>query len=278
MRLSRLEIKASIAWVLFNYQGSYKKEDLIRNGASSAQARVAFISSRDSRTYEVQRSTTQGYVLFDPQLNERLPYTRTKDEVLPWLRQHLGVAPGTDLSQLFANTIGVPQGTFTVDFLLPTEKRKPIFDTVLKVEEYRETYRQSNALRKYSEAQVQRLKDLAEQYEESLQGWDDLQARYQQLQIEIAQGERQLTDLEQQSQQVAKQRQALIAQAEQVQAMRTQQQTVSGKIEVQQQAQQQIEAALIKAQQAAEICQVQKRAYESFLTAEAEIKVLQPSL
>lgn len=270
----KTSILEAIAWVLFNYQGSYKKEDLIRNGASSAQARVAFISSRDSRTYEVQRSTTQGYVLFDPQLNERLPYTRTKDEVLPWLRQHLGVPPGTDLSQLFANTIGVPQGTFTVDFLLPTEKRKPIFDTVLKVEEYRETYRQSNALRKYSEAQVQRLKDLAEQYEESLKSWDDLQGRYQQLQIEIAQGEHQLTQLEAQSQQVAKQRQALIAQAEQVQAGRIQQQAVSGKIEGQQQAQQRIEAALVKAQQAAEICQIQKRAHESFLSAEAEIKGL----
>lgn len=270
----KTSILEAIAWVLFNYQGSYKKEDLIRNGASSAQARVAFVSSRDSRTYEVQRSTTQGYLLFDPQLNERLPYTRTKDEVLPWLRQHLGVAPGTDLSQLFANTIGVPQGTFTVDFLLPTEKRKPIFDTVLKVEEYRETYRQSNALRKYSEAQVQRLKDLAEQYEESLQSWDDLQTRYQQLRSEITQGKRRLAELEQKSQQVAQQRQMLIVQAEQVQAVRTQQQTVSGKVEAQQQAQARIEVALAKAQQAAEICQAQQQAYESFLAAEAEIKAL----
>ncbi|MGB5914468.1 MAG: SMC family ATPase, partial [Phormidesmis sp.] len=118
----KTSILEAIAWVLFNYQGSYKKEDLIRNGASSAQARVAFISSEDSRTYEVQRTTTTGYVLYDPQLAEKLPYTRTKDEVLPWLRQHLGVAPGTDLGQLFANTIGVPQGTFTADFLLSTEK------------------------------------------------------------------------------------------------------------------------------------------------------------
>ena len=145
----KTSILEAIAWVLFNYQGSYKKEDLIRNGASSAQVRVAFVSSRDNRTYEVQRSTSSGYLIFDPQLNERLPYTRTKDEVLPWLRQHLGVSSGVDLAQLFSNTIGVPQGTFTVDFQLSTEKRKPIFDTVLKVEEYRETYKQSNSLRKW---------------------------------------------------------------------------------------------------------------------------------
>ena len=59
----KTSILEAIAWVLFNYQGSYRKEDLIRNGASSAQARVAFISSRDNRTYEVQRSTTGGYTL-----------------------------------------------------------------------------------------------------------------------------------------------------------------------------------------------------------------------
>jgi DNA repair protein SbcC/Rad50 len=270
----KTSILEAIAWVLFNYQGSYTKEDLIRNGASSAQVRVAFISSRDGRTYEVQRSTAQGYTLFDPQLNERLPYTRTKDEVLPWLRQNFGVAPGTDLSQLFANTIGVPQGTFTVDFLLPTEKRKPIFDTVLKVEEYRETYRQSNSLRKYSEAQVDRLKDLLAQYEESLQSWDELQARYQQMQAEIASAEQQLAELTQQSQQIAQQRQILIAQAEQVQAAQTAQRTLASQIEAQQQAQKRIAQALAQAQQAQTICQGQQSAQQAFLAAEAQLKSL----
>jgi DNA repair protein SbcC/Rad50 len=274
----KTSILEAIAWVLFNYQGSYKKEDLIRNGASSAQARVAFISSRDSRTYEVQRSTSQGYLIFDPQLNERLPYTRTKDEVLPWLRQHLGVSPGTDLSQLFANTIGVPQGTFTVDFLLPTEKRKPIFDTVLKVEEYRQTYQQSNSLRKYSEAQSQRLKDLIEQYEESLQSWDELQANYQQLEAEIAQGKSYLSELEKKSQQLTQQRQALRLQAEEVQGALAQQQQLGNRLEAQQQAQTRMGEAIAIAQKAADICQVQTPAYEQFVAAEAQIKALDESV
>ncbi|WP_121971444.1 SMC family ATPase [Leptolyngbya sp. BC1307] len=273
----KTSILEAIAWVLFNYQGSYRKEDLIRNGSQSAQARVSFISSRDSRTYEVQRSTSQGYTLFDPQLNERLPYTRTKDEVLPWLRQHLGVVPGTDLAQLFANTIGIPQGTFTADFLLPTEKRKPIFDTILKVEEYRETYRQSSSLRKYAEAQVQRLKDLIEQYEESLQSWEQLQTRQQQLQLELELGEKQLLSLETQSQQIAQQRQRLIAQAEQVQNARSQQQPLSSQITAQQQTQKRIEQSLASAQRAVAICQAQQPAHERVLTAEKQIAQLNES-
>ncbi len=270
----KTSILEAIAWVLFNYQGSYTKEDLIRNGASSAQVRVAFISSRDSRTYEVQRSTTQGYTLYDPQLAEKLPYTRTKDEVLPWLRQNLGVAPGTDLGQLFANTIGVPQGTFTADFLLSTEKRKPIFDTILKVEEYRETYRQSNSLRRYAEAQVQRLKDLVEQYEESLQSWDELQNRHQQLQAEIAQGESHLARLESQRIELSKRRQELLVQAEKIQHLRQQQQHLSSQIEAREQTQKRIADSLSLAQQAADTCQTQRPDYDAFLAAEQRIKKL----
>ena len=270
----KTSILEAIAWVLFNYQGSYTKEDLIRNGASSAEARVAFISSRDNRTYEAQKSTSRGYTLYDPQLAERLPYTRTKDEVLPWLRQHIGVAPGTDLAQLFSNTIGVPQGTFTVDFLLTPEKRKPIFDTVLKVEEYRETYKQSNSLRKYSEAQSQRLKDLIEQYEESLQSWDELQASCQTLKSEIQLGENQLAELEKLIEKLTQQRQEIKAQAEKIQAVKTQQQQIQSQLETQQQVQQQTADALAAATAAATVCENKKSAYEAFLAVEKKIEQL----
>ncbi|NJK53307.1 MAG: hypothetical protein HC936_11755 [Leptolyngbyaceae cyanobacterium SU_3_3] len=76
---------------MFDHKGDYRVEDLIRNGAASAQVRVAIVSSQDQRTYEVQRCTRSGYTLYDPQLGEKLGYTRIKEEVLPWLRGHLGV-------------------------------------------------------------------------------------------------------------------------------------------------------------------------------------------
>ncbi|MEM6598382.1 MAG: SMC family ATPase [Cyanobacteria bacterium P01_C01_bin.69] len=270
----KTSILEAIAWALFNYQGNYRKEDLIRNGASSAQVIVTFISSRDSRTYEVQRSTTSNYTIHDPQLAENLPFTRTKDEVLPWLRQHIGVAPGTDLGQLFANTIGVPQGTFTADFLLSPEKRKPIFDTILKVEEYRETFKQSLSLSKYAEAQSQRLKDLIEQYEESLQSWDELQNRSQQLHLEITQGEGQLARLEQQRKEIAQRRQSLVEQAENVQKAQNQQQTLSTQLVAQQQSASRAEVALQQAQQAVKVCTAQREAYDRFLVAEVQLKAL----
>ncbi|NET48694.1 MAG: SMC family ATPase, partial [Merismopedia sp. SIO2A8] len=153
----KTSILEAIAWTLFNYRGSYRKDDLIRNGSRSAQATVRFISSRDQRTYDIQRCTSKGYTLFDPQLDQRLPYSRIDEEVLPWLREHLGVVAGTDLPRLFENTIGVPQGMLTADFLLSGEKRKRVFDSILKVEEYKETAKGLGALQKYAEGIVDTL-------------------------------------------------------------------------------------------------------------------------
>ncbi|MCY7393764.1 MAG: AAA family ATPase [Leptolyngbyaceae cyanobacterium CAN_BIN12] len=206
----KTSILEAIAWVLFDYSGDYNKDDLIRNGAASAQVRVAFVSSRDGRTYEVQRCTTKSYTLYDPQLNERLPYSRIKEEVLPWLRQHLGVSPGTDLSQLFSSTIGVPQGTFTADFLLTREKRKPIFDKILKVEEYQQTYKQLNDLEKYAKNQVEILEREIAHYDEELQQLEELQQKrlaqkiaIAQAQAELSQAETRLADLKQEQETLA---------------------------------------------------------------------------
>ncbi|WP_052128379.1 AAA family ATPase [Neosynechococcus sphagnicola] len=122
----KTSILEAIAWVLFNYTGAYRKEDLIYNGAKSAQVTVRLIAS-DDRTYEVSRCTRAGYTIYDPQVQAKLEYARIDDEVMPWLRQQLGVAPGTDLAKLFANTIGIPQGTLTADFLKAAEERRRIF-------------------------------------------------------------------------------------------------------------------------------------------------------
>ncbi|MBT9313330.1 AAA family ATPase [Leptothoe kymatousa] len=270
----KTSILEAIAWTLFNHRGSYKQEDLIRNGSGSAQARVAFVSSYDSRTYEVERCTSRGYTIFDPQLGERLNYSRIKDEIEPWLQQHLGVPVGTDLGQLFANTIGVPQGTFTADFLLSPEKRKPIFDGVLKVEEYRRVHKESNTLRRYAEGQVELLKVQLQQYDEQLQAWEGLDERHAAIGQEIAQGERQLTSLQQNLDQLQRSRQSLVAQGQKIQALQQQQQQLTLQLEAKQQARQLIEQACGRSQQATELCQTHGAAYRGYVAIETTLKAL----
>jgi ATPase involved in DNA repair len=106
--------------------------------------------------------------------------------VLPWLRQHLGVPAGTDLARLFATTIGVPQGTFTADFLKTGRDRKEVFDRILKVEEYQQVAKDLLAVEKYSEAQIQAINHQIELLRQQLQEWDPLQAERQKIQQELS--------------------------------------------------------------------------------------------
>lgn len=270
----KTSILEAIAWTLFNYRGAYKNEDLIRNGANSAQATVAFVSSRDTRTYEVQRCTTKGYTLYDPQLGQRLDYKHIEDEVMPWLRQHLGVAAGTDLGRLFANTIGVPQGTFTADFLQTAEKRKPIFDAILKVEEYRQTNQQMLSLEKYGKAEVERLEGAIAQYEDSLKDWETLQQRRQQLNQEIADAEATLQQLQVDLAKLQVEKDALTAQARQVQQLEAQLQKLDAQLESKQQANGLLQQSVERSQQAVHTCVSNRQGYQAFLQAEAALREL----
>lgn len=270
----KTSILEAIAWVLFNYQGDYAKEDLIRNGSSSAQVTVAFTSNYDGRTYEVQRCTQRGYVLFDPQLNERLPYSRIKDEVLPWLRQHLGVSPTTNLAQLFSRTVGVPQGTFTADFLQPTEQRKAVFDAILKVEDYKLAFKQMNALRRYAEDQVAATKQEIQQYEEALAGWEELTQRQQTLAQEIVAQEQRFQTLQQEVATLQTQRDQAKAQAQKIQSLVAQRQGLIHRQQAQRQEVDRLEQSLQQSQAAIALCTAHRTAYEGYQAAEQALASL----
>ncbi len=267
----KTSILEAIAWALFNYQGNYAKDDLIRNGSGSAQATVEFVSSHDHRTYAVQRCTTKGYTLFDPQLSQRLPYNRIKDEVLPWLRDHLGVPPGTDLGELFARTIGVPQGTFTADFLQSPEARKTVFDKILKVDEYKTVHKDLNGLRRYAEAKVDDLERTIAHYDEQLLTQAPLAERHQALTDDIRRNEAELQSLTAQVTTLQQEREQLATQAAQVQALTTALQTLQTQATSQRQSLALLETSLAAANQAVTLCQANQAAYDAYQAADAHL-------
>ncbi len=126
-------ILEAIAWVLFDHL-PYKKEDYLRRGAKKGIARVTFRSHLDDREYTVHRDTSNGYYIFDPVTKIRL--VEQKQQVLLWIKTHLGIDAAVDLKTLFLSTIGVPQGMLTTEFAEPPAKRKVTFDKVLRVDEY----------------------------------------------------------------------------------------------------------------------------------------------
>ena len=271
----KTSILEAIAWVLFDHKGDYKVEDLIRNGAASAQARVAFISSHDQRTYEVQRCTRSGYTLFDPQIGEKLAYTRIREEVLPWLRQHLGVAVGTDLAKLFSNTIGVPQGTFTADFLQTAERRKPIFDAILKVEEYRQANQQMLTLEKYAKSESESLERTIAHYDEALEEWAIVTEKQQTVRQEIAELNVELTQWQQRFNELQAEQAHLSTQAAQMQQLTRELEKLSAQIQSKRLEVDRLTLDLQQAEQSVEICTTHRTSYQTFLQTEITLQELE---
>ena len=149
-------ILEAISWALFD-QLAYKKEDFLKRGAKKGSVRVTFVSAINGREYTVYRDTSTGYYIYDPVTKLRL--VEQKNQVAIWLRQHLGVEPGADLKSLFTSTIGVPQGTFTVNFAEQPSKRKPGFDKVLRVDEYQRASEELKALLRHVESKDVELRE-----------------------------------------------------------------------------------------------------------------------
>ncbi|MBE9012094.1 SMC family ATPase, partial [Pseudanabaenaceae cyanobacterium LEGE 13415] len=267
----KTSILEAIAWVLFDHTGAYTKEDLIRNGANSAQVRVSFVSSRDQRTYDISRCTRSSYTIYDPELGEKLNYTK-KEDVLPWLREHLGVPAGTNLSQLFRNTIGVPQGTFTVDFLGTAEERKKVFDPILKVEEYKKVYKELGDLEKFAKAQSEKLDRDIQQYDEQLQEWDELSQRKATLSGTIKQIQTDLKQWEEQYDRLKSDQEKYTAIASQVQQLTTNLESLSSRIRSDELNLDRLKSELEAAEKSVKICTERRDSYQAYLQIEEALK------
>uniref|UniRef100_B8HWC2 Nuclease SbcCD subunit C n=1 Tax=Cyanothece sp. (strain PCC 7425 / ATCC 29141) TaxID=395961 RepID=B8HWC2_CYAP4 len=269
----KTSILEAIAWVLFDYYG-YSKTELIKSGCASAQVAVTFTSNADGRPYRVSRCTSKGYDIYDPQLKVRLGVKRLED-VSRWLRQHLGVGAETELSKLFAETIGIPQGTFTSDFLKTTEGRKRVFDPILKVEEYKQAFQKASELDNFARLKVTDLQQQLAQYDLQLADWPELEKLWTEKQQEINQDRRQLRRSQQQLSQLETQKEQLLSQQAQLQQLNAQLEQLTAQIEAQQSSQQFLQTSLDEAEQAVQLCQVHQPSYLAYQQATATLTTLQ---
>jgi exonuclease SbcC len=166
----------AIGFALFDYL-PYTQSDFVREGEKAATITVSFVSNADEREYQVVRrcGSSSDYYVYDPELDARVVVG--KADVLDWLQDHLGVEPGTDLTALFRDAVGVPQGLLTAPFLQRPSERKPLFDRLLRVDEYEQVWKELRETLRYLEdrlaghreriagleSQVHRLPGLREQ-------------------------------------------------------------------------------------------------------------------
>lgn len=262
-------ILEAIGFALFDSLNGYKHSDFVREGAKSASVTVGFISNLDERRYEVTRrfGTSNQYTVYDPDLGVKLCDGKT--DVTDFLRKHMGVDPNADLSRLFSDAVGVPQGTFTAAFLQTPSQRKAIFDPLLQVEEYKQA----------SDKLLPPLNALKERRQTFQVEIARLEARLEALptlELAIAQRAQTVTDAMAQSAQVGaqlqsttKERAALDAIQQQMLLVQRQQQQAAQQVAVLAEQCKSAEAALTEATQAQQIVQTHSAGHALYLQMQA---------
>ena len=101
-------ILEAIGFALFDAL-PYKQRQFLREGERRGEIVISFVDALDEREYQVVRPVGGGSLyVYDPEIRRRI--VTGKNDVLDWVREHLGVEPTTDLKALFTDAVGVPQG------------------------------------------------------------------------------------------------------------------------------------------------------------------------
>jgi exonuclease SbcC len=114
--------------------------DYVRKGARHAVIHVEFTSLADERLYRAERRLGSGayWRVWDVELD--VEAAQQEEDVKRFIARHLHLRAGTDAGLLFENAVGVPQGEITSAFMVPPSGRKPIFDGLLRIEEYEKAW------------------------------------------------------------------------------------------------------------------------------------------
>jgi DNA repair protein SbcC/Rad50 len=174
----------SIGFVLFDVL-PYSQSQFVREGEKTATVTIHLVGS-DGRAYQVVRKcgSYSQYYVYDPEIDQKL--TTNKGETVDWLYDFLGVEESGDLSVLFKDAVGVPQGLLTSAFLLTPTNRKGTFDPLLRVDEYKQVWDALLEPRRHLEKQITAEEKRIAGFEaevKALPGWQakasDLQAKVQ---------------------------------------------------------------------------------------------------
>ncbi len=142
----------AIGFALFDAL-NYSQDQFVREGERYGVVTVSFISAEDDREYQAVRrcGSSPTWYIYDPELQMRV--VEQKTDVNDFLRRHLRIEAEVSLRDLFNDALGIPQGTFTADFLLAPASRKRKFDTLLQIEDYRRAAEKLSETRAYLQEQ-----------------------------------------------------------------------------------------------------------------------------
>ncbi len=262
----------AIAWALFDHL-EYNRDDFVRRGAKRGQVDISFRSNLDDREYLVHRDTGGSYYVFD--IDTKVKLVEQKNQVVGWLKQHIGVEPTTDLATLFKTTIGVPQGTFTSDFSQPPGQRKKIFDQILQVEEYRQASDNLKDTQKHLLARITETDRKIAEAEGELKAYDELKQQNDEAVTKLQAFEQQLVRATQERNQAEQRAQQYAELAEQITKQRGVVERTNIKLQLTRGNLSTAQEAAVQARQAAEIVNRSRPGFEQYQSASQHLTELE---
>ncbi len=267
-------ILEAIAWALFDHL-DYKRDDFLKRGTKRGQVVISFLSNLDGREYVVTRDTAGGYFVYDPVTKTRL--VEQKNQVVPWLEQHIGVEPGSDLSALFKTTIGVPQGTFTWDFTLSPTNRKNVFDQILKVGEYRDASDSLRGTLKVIDGRVTEVEKQAAEAEGELKAWDETHRQHDELTRQLTASRDEFANAESARDRARQESESFAAIRREVEATAGAIERLRVRLNLKKDALTTAREAADQAREAARIVETARHGYENYIEAVARLNELEKS-
>ncbi|GAB4531114.1 MAG: SMC family ATPase [Anaerolineae bacterium] len=264
----------AIGFVLFDYL-PYNQSDFVREGEKTATIAVSFVSNQDGREYQVVRrcGRSSDYFVYDPELDARI--VSGKVDVLDWTRDHLGVEPGADLTALFRDAVGVPQGLLTAPFLQTASQRKPLFDRLLRVDEYEQAWKALRETLRYLESKLAEHKETIARLEAQVQRLPGLRQRAQALRSDSARIEERLARLQVELEEAAARRTELEAVRQEMDRLAQQAETLTARLEGILEQLAAAEKGVIEAEAARATVEASQPGYEAYNTAQAAMAELE---
>jgi len=250
----------------------YDQSKFVREGEKSGTVTVTFASALDEREYQVVRrcGSNSTWYIYDPELDARP--AEQKVDVTDFLRRHLRLEAEIGMKDLFNDALGVPQGTFTADFLLTPANRKKKFDALLQVEDYRKAWEKLGDTRTYLTEQryeIQRRIDQLERDTNQLPEWRAELATSRRLESSL--GGR-LQQIEQETLVVEQERKTLREREEQVRALEASAQIASTTSASAEEALRKAEERLRETREAVSICEQTQAAHDQYVATQQPLR------
>ena len=177
----------SIAYALFDCKPYHPIRLFIRNGRAVGQIDVWF-EANDEREYKITRKFGRGssqWTVYDVGTDNEI--CDSPADVRDWLNDFIEIEPGISLDDLFKNVIGVQQGSFTSPFSLSPNDRKKLFDTILKVDNYKNAFEKTREAEAIFRNELDKIELLIDEKSKQIERYDEIKEAFNQVSEGISQ-------------------------------------------------------------------------------------------